>query len=92
MNFLDPKLTKDKQPYGPWRYKKIIEENYIISKNLSTSYTDVRDKMSISERQQILQLIKEEDERNKEHLKKIKAEREAKRQERQAGGGYSRRG
>ena len=40
-NFLDPKLTEDGKPYAPERYKRILQECYLISKNMNTSYSDV---------------------------------------------------
>ena len=42
-NFLDPQLSKDGKPYGPKRYKEIVEECWYISDNLHTSYTDILD-------------------------------------------------
>ena len=88
---MNPKLIKDpvtkqKVPYGPYKYKLTIKELFIISKNTNTSYTDLRDKLTPAEKDQLLLLIKEEDDKNKEHLKKLKEQREAKRNER--GRGY----
>ena len=40
-SFLDPPLSKDGTPYGPKRYKEIVQECWYISDNLNTSYTDV---------------------------------------------------
>jgi len=71
-------LTKDGKPYGPERYKILVTNCYIISKNCNTSYTDIRDKLTPAEMTQILTLIKEEDERNKQHLEKMRKEKELK--------------
>lgn len=38
---MDPQLTKDGKPYGPVRYKEIVRERYLISKNINTSYNDI---------------------------------------------------
>lgn len=38
---MDPQLTKDGKPYGPVRFKEIVRERYLISKNINTSYNDV---------------------------------------------------
>ena len=40
-HFLDPKVTSDGKPYGPWKYKRIVEECYFISHQIHTSYADV---------------------------------------------------
>lgn len=40
-HFLDPKWTKDGQPYGPWKYKRIVEECYFISHQIHTTYSDL---------------------------------------------------
>lgn len=41
MNFFDPRLTNDGQPYGPYRYKQIVKELYAIAKNSNTPYTSL---------------------------------------------------
>lgn len=63
-NFLDPKLTNDGKPYGPLRYKAIVQECYIISKNTNTSYTDLMNITPI-EKQYLLEFIMQEFEANK---------------------------
>jgi hypothetical protein len=75
-------LTKDGKRYGPQRYKQLIQQCYIISKNCNTPYTDIRDKLTPTEKNELLRLIKEEDDRNKEHLKQMKESRQAKRNNR----------
>lgn len=42
-NFLDPQLSKDGSPYGPKRYKELVQECWFVSDNLNTSYTDILD-------------------------------------------------
>lgn len=42
-SFLDPQTSKDGRPYGPKRYKELVQECWYISDNLNTSYTDVLD-------------------------------------------------
>ena len=59
-------------PYGVYRYQEIIDESYIISKGVHTSYVDILD-ISIRERDRMIELINEENRRNKEDLDKLKA-------------------
>ena len=58
-------------PYGVYRYQEIIDESYIISKVIHTSYVDILD-ISIRERDRMLELINEENKRNREDLDKLK--------------------
>jgi hypothetical protein len=58
-SFLDPLTTEDGKPYGPVRYKEIVKECYLISKNINTSYTDILDITPI-ERTYLLQFIADE--------------------------------
>ena len=55
-NFLDPKLMDDGKPFGPERYKRIVQECYLISKNMNTSYLDVI-KMTPREREYLLEFL-----------------------------------
>lgn len=61
-------------PYGVYRYQQIIDECYIISKVIHTSYLDLMD-VSIVERDRMLELIQEENKRQEEQLEKIKRNR-----------------
>ena len=65
---MDPLLTNDGKPYGPLRYKSIIQERYIICKNANISYSDTG-KMTPKEREYILEFIKEEAQRANELMK-----------------------
>lgn len=67
-NFLDPLLTNDGQPYGPWRYKQIVKECYLISKNCNTSYVDIL-KMNPTERGYLLEFISDEYKKTEELVK-----------------------
>ena len=67
-SFLDPQLTKDGKPYGPWKYKQIVQERWYISKNINTSYTDVG-KITPIEREYLAEFIVEDLKRNNEMLK-----------------------
>lgn len=58
-------------PYGVYRYQQIIDECYIISKVIHTSYLDLMN-VSITERDRMLELIQEENKRQEEQLEKIK--------------------
>ena len=71
-NFLDPLKTSDGKDYAPQKYKQLIHECYVISKNCNTSYIDVRDKLSVVEKRELLNLIREENDKNQEYIKKLK--------------------
>lgn len=75
-------MTKDGKPYGPERYRQLVTNCYLISKNCNTSYVDVRDKMTPSEMTQIMKLINQEIEEKKKYYEKIKQERDQKKQNR----------
>lgn len=68
-------MTKDGKPYGPERYKSLVKNLYIISKNTYTSYTDLRDKITPSEMTALLNLIYEENEETKRYVEKLKKDR-----------------
>lgn len=65
MNFLDPALTSDGKPYGPYRYEQIVEECYAISKRIHTSYNDIK-QITPLERTYLLQFIRKDLERENE--------------------------
>jgi len=71
-------LTRDGKPYGPYKYKELVKSLFILSKNLNTSYIDLRDNLTPSEMTSLLLLLKEEDEKNREYIDKIKADKEKK--------------
>lgn len=56
---MDPQLTKDGKPYGPFRYKELVKECYFITKNTHTTYEDVLN-MTPNERSLILSFLLEE--------------------------------
>lgn len=58
-------------PYGVYRYNEIIDECYIISKLINTSYVDLME-ISVRERDRMLELINEENKREQERIEKIK--------------------
>lgn len=64
-------MTSDGKPFGPYRYKQIVKECYLISKNSNTSYTDVM-KITPQERNYILEFIEGEAKRNQELMEKSK--------------------
>ena len=70
-SFLDPQSIKDKYgnevPYGPERFKQIVEERYEISKTINTSYNDVG-KMTPRERKYILDFIIAEKKKEKQFI------------------------
>ena len=71
VNFLDPVQTEEGKPYGPYRYKELVKERYLIAKNINTSYLDTG-KMTPVERRYILQFLQEEAQKQKEMLEEIK--------------------
>lgn len=70
---MGPPFDKDGKPYGPIRYKEIVKERYIISKNLNTSYTDIG-KITPRERSYLIEFIADEIKRSKELAEKRKKE------------------
>lgn len=70
-NFLDPLTTSDGKPYGPIKYKQIVKECYLISKNIHTSYNDILD-MTPIERTYILEFLFEESEKLKQKIEETK--------------------
>jgi len=67
-------LTSDGKPYGPSRYKDIVQERYLIAKSINTSYLDTG-KITPLEKKYILGFIKEEIDRTKEAAEKRKKKR-----------------
>lgn len=66
------------QPYGPYRYKQIIKECYLIAKNCNTPYTALMD-ITPTEKNELINLIIEENKKSQEAMEKIKAENRKKR-------------
>lgn len=60
LNFLDPKLYKDEdgveRPYGPYRYRQLVNDRYYITKHTHISYTDTG-LMTPTERRMIIEFI-----------------------------------
>lgn len=76
-NFLDPPLTSDGKPFAPIRWKQIVKERFLISKNINTSYLDIG-KMTPKEREYLLEFIHEDAVKTKEYLDNIKAKSKSK--------------
>lgn len=66
-------MTEDGKPYGPIRYKEIIEEICIISKNLNTPYLDIL-QITPTERSYIIRFLIKEAEQRAALIEKAKAE------------------
>jgi len=77
LNFLDPKLINGK-PYGPERFKNIVQERYFISKKCNTSYNDVGE-MTPIERKYIIGFILDEIEKEKQLIDEVKQKQETRR-------------
>jgi hypothetical protein len=75
LNFLDPQSTDDGKPYGPWRYKQIVKESYIITKNTHTSYADVL-AMTPAEREFFIEFLSEDFKKQQEQIDQIKKSKE----------------
>lgn len=71
VNFLDPELTSDGEPYAPQRFKEITRERYLISKYSHTSYKDL-DNVSPTERAYLLEFIYEELQKEQEAYEEAK--------------------
>ena len=69
VNFLDPALTSDGKPYGPFRYKEIVKQCYIISTKCNTSYTDLLNITPV-ERDYLFEFIMDEVRQEQEMMKK----------------------
>jgi hypothetical protein len=74
-SFFDPLWIseKDKKLYAPVRFRDIVKERYLISKNTHTSYNDTKD-ITPTEREILLQLIVEDLQRQQELIEKQKRE------------------
>lgn len=77
-NFLDPPTCKDGRPYGPERYKEIVQECWYISDHLHTSYTDILD-ISVMERRFLIDNIKYKIDETKKAVDAATAEAKARR-------------
>ena len=69
-SFFDPPYMEDgKTPYGPVRFENIVQEQYIISKAINTSYLDT-EKLTPKERGLLIKFILEDKEMIKSALDK----------------------
>ena len=68
-NFLDPALTSDGKPYGPYRFKEIVKQCYIISTKCNTSYTYLLE-ITPRERDYLFEFIMDEVRETEELTKK----------------------
>ena len=68
---MDPQLTKDGKPYGPHRYKQLVKERYLISKNMNTSYNELG-QITPVEREYLLEFIVDEINKSKEYAEEQK--------------------
>jgi hypothetical protein len=68
---LDPQSTDDGKPYGPWRYKQIVKESYIITKNTNTPYSDILN-MTPTERELMIEFLSEDFKKQQEQMEQAK--------------------
>ena len=71
LNFLDPQKTPDGKPYGPIRYKEIVQERFYISKNLNTSYADTGN-ITPTEKEYLIDFIIDDIKRQKAQIEALK--------------------
>ena len=71
-------MTDNGKPYGPYRYREIAKERYLISKHTNTSYEDTSN-ITPLERGYLLEFLVEDFERQKEMYDKAQAEADARR-------------
>jgi hypothetical protein len=67
-------LTDNGKPYGPWRYKQIVKECYIITKNTNTPYSDILN-MTPTERELMIEFLSEDFKKQQEHIEQAKKNR-----------------
>lgn len=74
-SFFDPLWISEKENklYAPVRFRDIVNERYLISKNTHTSYNDTRD-ITPTEREILLQLIIQDLQQQQELIEKHKRE------------------
>ncbi len=78
-SFLDPQTTSNGKPYGPIRFKQLVKECYVIAKNTNTPYTSLLD-ITPTEKNELLNLIIEENKRNEEAIQKAREQNRKKRE------------
>ena len=71
LNFFDPRWDNDGKPYGPWRYKQIVQERYLISKHTHTGYADTLN-ITPTERAYLLEFILNDLKLQQEKMEEIK--------------------
>jgi hypothetical protein len=64
-------LTDNGKPYGPWRYKQIVKESYVITKNTNTPYSDVLS-MTPAEREYFIEFLAEDFKKQQEQMEQAK--------------------
>ena len=74
-------MTDNGKPYGPYRYREIAKERYLISKHTNTSYEDTSN-ITPLERGYLLEFLVDDLQRQKDMYDKAQAEAEAKRKDR----------
>lgn len=72
-SFLDPQTTNDGKPYGPIRYKEIVKERYLLSKNMNTSYNELG-QITPTERKYLMEFLIEEIKESKKAMEEKKRE------------------
>lgn len=74
MNFLDQQWTDDGQPYGPVRYKEIVQERYYLVKHGNFSYADTG-KMTPTERDYVRDFLLAEAKKQQELMASLSNKR-----------------
>ena len=70
-------MTDDGKPFGPIRFKQIVHDCYLISKNMNTSYNDVLD-ITPAEREYLLEFLEADAKKQAEMLQQAAGQRKKK--------------
>ena len=70
-------MTESGKDYGPYRFKEIVKERYLIAKNCHTSYLDVG-KITPLERSYLIEFLTEEARKTKEFMEQQELKRKNK--------------
>lgn len=70
-SFLDPQLTSDGKPYGPYRYQQIVKECSLICERYHITYSDILH-MTPIERSMFIKWILERIEKEQKMIEEYK--------------------
>lgn len=70
LSFLDPQKSDSGEDYGPFRYREIVKERYLISKHINTSYVELS-RVTPLERRYLLEFINDSAKADKEYIESL---------------------